>query len=337
MGAPRSRFMTTADVAAVFGVSRQRVGQIRRRDTSFPRPQTTLDGGPVWVRAGVEAWATLHRPAAAEGSPFVPHGAQILASAEAIATDMGHSHVGAWDLWSAVLARDHGIRVVFTSLGAPPKVIRRAIARALPPDEAPPRPPFLNPRAQQLLEAGAAAALDRGSSTMEPLDLAIAMVDADERHRDGRRDLILATVEARGADVDELRRRLVAVQADPGSADAFEPRKLRRTSRRADPWRKILGELAPNALGHDPWTRKPWGTAFAHRKDDRMLKIEGEQWFFAIDRDGCFIRTVDGRPVGYRWRIEPKPAREPVNGAIEILPMPPADVGYWPDYRYPRD
>jgi len=38
----------------------------------------------------------------------------------------------------------------------------------------------MNPRAQELLGRAAAAARERGSKVMEPLDLAIAMVDADE-------------------------------------------------------------------------------------------------------------------------------------------------------------
>lgn len=90
-------------------------------------------------------------------------------------------------------------------------------------------------------------------------------------------------------------------------------------------------------MGHDPWERRPWGSAFAIDKNDRMLKVDGEQWFFDVDRDGYYVRTRDGRPVGYRWAERPRRDDGPVNGFLEVLPHPPSNVAYWPDYRYPRD
>jgi len=332
--------MTTADVASYFGVTRQRVGQIQRMDPSFPRRQIELDGGPIWVRAGMEIWAAAHRPSAVQdASVFLPHGAALLRTAEGIAVAMGHHYIGSSTLWLAILSEDERVRDVFVSIGATHAIVRRAVARAEPPRELPPNGASMNPRAQELLGRAAAAARERGSKVMEPLDLAIAMVDADESDTDGlgRRDLVLAVLESRGAAVDELRRRLAAVQVDAEAVGSFERRRLKRKPRRVDPRRRLLGVLAPNGLGHDPWSRQPWGTAFAHRKDDRPLRVDGVQWFFIIDRDGFFVRTADGRPVGYRWRVLPTPSPAPVNGSIEVLPMPPDDVGYWPEYRYPRD
>jgi hypothetical protein len=336
MARNRSRSMKTADVAAYFGVTRQRVGQIRREQASFPRPQTTIDGGPVWIRAGIEAWSALHRPAAAAGSVFALHGARLLETAEQVAMSMGHEYVGGWHLWLAIVTADARVRAVFESLGATPADLKRAARFADMPREPRSLRPFLYPRAQELFASGAAAAAVRGSASMEPLDLAIGLIDADEDSGHGRRDAILAVLEGRDLDVTELRRRLGAAQADPQIVTSFEPRRLapsRKFSRRRP---RGLAALRRNPLGHDPWRRRPWGTGFALRKDERMLKVDGEQWFFTIDGDGFFVRTVDGRPVGYRWRVEPEPGSEPVNGFEEVLPMPPDDVAFWPDDRHPR-
>ena len=336
----RAGYLGTAEVASALGVTRQRVGQIRRDDPTFPGRHTELDGGPIWIRAGFEVWATLHRPnAVSRPSVFEPHGTRLLRTAEALATSMRYGYVGAPHLWLALLTDEEvGVRAAFASMGASPAVVRRIVGRFEPPWEEAKRGAAMNSRAQMHFRAGAAAARDRGADVMEPLDLAIGIVDAaDPVQGRGRPDLVIGVLEGRGVDVAELRTRLAAIRSDPNAALTLERRELRRHPRRVNPYRRILGPLAPNGLGHDPWTRQPWGTAFAHRRDDRMLRIDGEQWFFTIDRDGFFVRTADGRPVGYRWRIEPTPAPEPVNGSLEILPMPPDDVGYWPDNRYRRD
>lgn len=53
-----------------------------------------------------------------------------------------------------------------------------------------------------------------------------------------------------------------------------------------------------------------------------------------MDADGFPVRTLDGRPVGYRWQVDP-PAHEKVRD-LEVLPMPPDPVGNWPDYPNAR-
>jgi prophage regulatory protein len=45
-----------AEIAALLGVSRQRVDAIARTDPSFPKPKT-LQTGRIWRRADVERWA----------------------------------------------------------------------------------------------------------------------------------------------------------------------------------------------------------------------------------------------------------------------------------------
>jgi hypothetical protein len=174
------------------------------------------------------------------------------------------------------------------------------------------------------------------------VDILLACIDAKPtRIPDlGRRpaDHLLDVFERRGLDIAELRSRLVAADLAPGSA-AFEPRRLR-------PWRNRLRKkpdwlvLAPNPLGHEPWTRRPWGAALARTRDGRHLEVDGDAWFFTTDGDGFYVRAADGRPVGYRYRklkTVPKRAPRPVNGFMEILPMPPVEMDHWPDHRFGGD
>lgn len=48
------------EIAALLGVSRQRVHQLAARK-DFPKPLAVLHAGKVWRRRDVEAWAHKHR------------------------------------------------------------------------------------------------------------------------------------------------------------------------------------------------------------------------------------------------------------------------------------
>ncbi|MGI8753349.1 MAG: helix-turn-helix transcriptional regulator [Acidimicrobiales bacterium] len=45
-----------AEIADLFGVSRQRADQLARQ-TGFPQPEAVLQGGRIWKREDIEAWA----------------------------------------------------------------------------------------------------------------------------------------------------------------------------------------------------------------------------------------------------------------------------------------
>jgi prophage regulatory protein len=53
------RLVGTHEIAAMFGVSRQRAQQIAARK-DFPRPYDVLHMGKVWRRKTVEQWAREH-------------------------------------------------------------------------------------------------------------------------------------------------------------------------------------------------------------------------------------------------------------------------------------
>ena len=45
------------EIAALLGISRQRVHQIMQQDPDFPQPAATISAGGVWEREAIEAWA----------------------------------------------------------------------------------------------------------------------------------------------------------------------------------------------------------------------------------------------------------------------------------------
>jgi hypothetical protein len=344
-GLAEGQFVGAREVAAMLGVTRQRVGQIVRDDRTFPVSATTISGGRLWYTPGIEIWIAAHRPGAPSHatSRFGDEAAEILRAAEATALSSGDGYVGNLHFWLVIAEAVPRslVRDVFGSLGVDRAELLRAtgLSRARP--STPSAARRMNPHIQRLLlhAREAAEALDR---PVTALDTAIAFIDGDERYRRHRSDPLLDYVERRGLDVGELRRRLEAVSIDPRLMATFEPRALtkRRPSFRRPRLPRGLA-FAPNPLGHDPSTLSS-GAAFAVRRDGRSLVIDGEQWFFRIDGDGFYVRTPDGHPVGYRYRVHPPPRRgrgnpRPVNGFIEVLPMPPEDVADWPDGRFERE
>ena len=49
--------MSATEIAALLGISRQRVDQIAKADPTFPAPVAILSGIRVWETADVERWA----------------------------------------------------------------------------------------------------------------------------------------------------------------------------------------------------------------------------------------------------------------------------------------
>ncbi len=47
----------TTEVAALLGLSRQRVHQLATEARDFPQPAVRLAAGPVWERDAIEGWA----------------------------------------------------------------------------------------------------------------------------------------------------------------------------------------------------------------------------------------------------------------------------------------
>ena len=340
-GWPEGSLLGAADVARHLGVTRQRVSQLKRDDRTFPAPGIGAHGLRFWRRAGIEAWAAMHRPArTGAGGRFTGEAAALLLAAEGIAGEAGHWWVDAGHVWAAVCrgAGGEALTATVASLGITDEEAMALLTTMRGTGERVHPTLAFTPRAQTFLSSADRRAREADRAAVTCVDILLAFVEAP-RQRDlaGRKrpdEHLLDLLERRGLDIAQLRERLLAVEADPSMAESFEPRRLRRPRKpRARPMLRGV-QLAPNPLGHDPRTAQPWGAAFGRTRDDRSLVVDGEQWFFTIDGDGFFIRTVDGRPVGYRYRIRPKPRLRPVNGFCEVLPMPPVELAEWPDKRF---
>jgi hypothetical protein len=348
MKLPPESVLGTADVAALLGVTRQCVSQLKK-DPTFPRAGMHYGRIGFWHRAGIECWAAAHRPHRREAAGrFAGGSGALLLAAEAAASAVDIHWIDTSMLWFAVArgGAGEGLAGSLRSMGVTPETFE-AYFTAIQSGDARPRTSFrMTPHLQTFLAAADRRVADDGRAIVRPIDILLALIDAPhERHADDRRprspDNMIVIFEARGVDVAELRRRLVAADADPTTVAHFDERALRRPRGRR---LKRPFELAPNPLGHDPYTRFPWGAAFARTRDGRHLKVDGEVWFFKTDGDGFYIRAPDGRPVGYRYRTEPPPRIrrgqrwvKPVNGFMEVLPMPPVEMADWPDRRFEPD
>jgi hypothetical protein len=330
----------TADVAGLLGVTRQRVSQLKK-DPTFPRAGMHYGRIGFWHRAGIQCWAAAHRPqAAGAAGRFAREMAESLLAAEAHARRLLVHWIDTMVFWLAAVRGDvgPGLRAALLSMGVTPDEVEREIEGWRPSDERPKRALRMTPRLQTLLAAIDRAAEREDRDRVRVLDLLLAAIDEKvetvARPKPQSADHLLAALARRGLDIAELRRRLIEADRDPDAT--FDQRRLRRRRERLRPPPAWL-DLAPNPLGHDPWTRRPWGAAFARTRDGRHLEVGGENWFFTIDGDGFYVRAADGRPIGYRYRKltkAPKRTPKPVNGFMEILPMPPVEMDHWPDHRF---
>jgi len=50
------------EIAAMLGVTRQRIYQLTHEDPTFPQPEVELASGRVWKREDIEKWIRKARP-----------------------------------------------------------------------------------------------------------------------------------------------------------------------------------------------------------------------------------------------------------------------------------
>ena len=331
----------TADVASLLGVTRQRVSQLKK-DPTFPRAGMHYGRVGMWHRAGIELWLAAHRPDRPEAAGrFAGEAAELLIAAEGHARRLGVHWIESSLFWLAVVtgAAGHPLRDALRSMGVTEDDIESVVKSMRSSDDRPTRALRMNPHVQTMLAGADRAVAGSGRDRIGCIDILLAFIDAKPIRFPGERtqpaDHLLAVLASRRLDIAELRRRLVDAAKDASAVASFEQRALGRPRGRRR--KRPDFALAPNPLGHDPWTRRPWGAAFARTREGRHLEVDGENWFFTIDGDGFYVRAKDGRPVGYRYRKltkTPKRTPRPVNGFTEVLPMPPADVADWPDKRF---
>lgn len=149
----------------------------------------------------------------------------------------------------------------------------------------------LGSMARSLLERAAAVARHLGDEEATSEHLLLAPAD-----RWGQ-DMLSHGIERRGLDRATLRDRVLALRAArTGLAPPPPPGPA------LGPWPPPPAcppnlHLAPSPAGHDPWRRRPWGSAIFSDAEGRPLSRGRAVLQYLIDRDGYPVLTTDGRPV----------------------------------------
>ena len=55
-----SYLVGVAEIAEMFGVTRQRINAIVATHPDFPEPEAVLAAGRIWLRTAIEEWASSH-------------------------------------------------------------------------------------------------------------------------------------------------------------------------------------------------------------------------------------------------------------------------------------
>lgn len=172
-----------AEIAAMLGVSRQRVDQLAAAE-DFPPPLAELAAGRIWARAAVEEWMA-GEPARLPGgeagglaAKFSEATRRTLVSAQEIARRLKHSWVGTEHLLLAVLSGDARTDVVAAAskLGIQFEEAERAVTRLVPRGDAEVVGTIaFTPRTAACLELAQGLAADEGADAIEPRHLLAAL------------------------------------------------------------------------------------------------------------------------------------------------------------------
>jgi predicted DNA-binding transcriptional regulator AlpA len=154
-----------AEIAAMLGLSRQRVNQLVQSD-DFPAPEAELSAGRIWTREAIETWAAAHpvRTTTMTGTAtfanFTNSSRAAIIRAQEEARSLRHDYIGTEHLLLAVLSdAAPSVRQKLVSIGVDHDEMRVDIQARCPSDEVAPvgHLPF-TPRAKDVLTNAAEAA-----------------------------------------------------------------------------------------------------------------------------------------------------------------------------------
>lgn len=179
LGLPPGSLLGTADVAALLGVTRQRVSQLQKEPT-FPRAFTGYGGVKFWRGAGIECWAAGHRADGDRlGGRFVGEAAALLLSAEVRARELRVWWVDSMTVWLAVASGDAGLGLqsAVLSMGLTAEDIVIHIERWRPSDQRSKRTCRMDPHVQARLAAADRSAAEAGRDRVGPVDILVSFID----------------------------------------------------------------------------------------------------------------------------------------------------------------
>jgi ClpA/ClpB-like protein len=304
----RVGLLTTAEVAHVLGVPRQRVLEIAATNSEFPPSQPAAFGGHEWSRAAVLAWAAAtdpdpgpvhHGPALPPVGRLAPQVWRVCDLAAAEARALNHDWVGLDHLLVALAHPDcpGAAPAVLASFGITSEQLRAAIVAGQgDPFEPGPGGITPSPATRSVLERAHLEGVLLGDAEVTSEHVLLALVSY------WTRDPHTATVaDLDGIDPALMRRRVLdhtEGMALPQPQPAAKAPRLQSDRDVSHRWPPEL-ELAPTPEGKDPRRRLPWGSRVFVDPIGKPIKWAESnalrQYF--IDRDGHPVLTTDGRPV----------------------------------------
>jgi len=226
-----AQLLGVAEIAAMLGLTRQRVNQIIQSD-GFPAPVAELSAGRIWSRAAVEAWVAAHPnryadPGAAIFGNFTGDARSVIVRAQEEARGLRHAYTGTEHLLLAVLA-DEAVRRELASLGVDADTIATDVEATVPQGDVAlvGHIPY-TPRSKDIIAA--AASLAAGAHCSSGASWANSSTPAEPRHlmraiarcADGIAAALLRQRTGLGQDelVAELDRRLSSPNVAAGAPD----------------------------------------------------------------------------------------------------------------------
>lgn len=292
-----------AEVAAILGVTRQRVAQLSVSDLTFPQPEVELSAGRIWSREAIERWTAEHRergtrskatsvPAAGDWPPTVR---AVMDLAGAVAKELNHSWLGPDHVLLALLHPESpgAARKVLESFGLRFEETRDAFVASMgDPFDPHQRGQTVPPATQLLLEAAKRKAVELRDEAVGSEHVLLALTERWERGP------LTCQLAQRGVEGEELLRRTLIVTEAAGEGENDWPlMSLLPWPGFDDEARRSRLELATSPSGHDPWRRRDWGSIMFVDGAGKMFHRGKAVRQYFIDRDGHPVLTADGRPI----------------------------------------
>lgn len=182
-----SHLLGVAEIAAMLGVSRQRVHQLIQESGDFPVPEAELAGGRIWARSAVAAWLSAHpervvgdRMQRSALDHFSDAARQVVIRAQQEARRLGHNWVGTEHLLLGLLSEESShITAVLGAIGVERHEAEADIRAELPPHDAVPEGPApMTQRAAGVLQTALGKVEREGLAIVEPRHIALALTES---------------------------------------------------------------------------------------------------------------------------------------------------------------
>jgi predicted DNA-binding transcriptional regulator AlpA len=207
-----------AEIAAMLGISRQRVNQLIQ-SPDFPAAEAELSAGRIWTREAIESWAATHpvRSTPMAGAEmfarFTAESRGVVVRAQEEARDLSHNHLGTEHLLLAVVSdAAPDVRRRLASIGVDHDDLRGDIEVRCPAGDTAPvgHIPFTSQSKDVLTDAA-----ERAAGLVEVHHIASAVVGPAD-------DLAAQLLRARlQLSQDELVRDVARVLTDPEGPSLF--------------------------------------------------------------------------------------------------------------------